>query len=176
MCPQSTWTRGDIIKLFALVLFFSTVRFQVLKAKSTKSTESVENAESNKSAKSTKSAKTTKSTVLQTKADYSRPWQTKAFWYPRCYQHLRCLYFMRSNLPLEFLQKLPPIFLNEGFPKYLHFLRKKSQKKIPKIENFHNFVKGSDISQKILSTSNSKHIAAFFLSILSSLGHPVETS
>ena len=31
MCHQSTWTRGDIIKLFALVLFFSTVRFQVLK-------------------------------------------------------------------------------------------------------------------------------------------------
>ena len=29
MCPQSTWTRGEIIKLFALVLLFSTVRFHV---------------------------------------------------------------------------------------------------------------------------------------------------
>ena len=29
----------------------------------------------------------------QTIADQGRTWQTKAFLYPRCYQHLRCLYF-----------------------------------------------------------------------------------
>ena len=25
--------------------------------------------------------------------DQGRPWQIKAFWNPRCYQHLRCLYY-----------------------------------------------------------------------------------
>ena len=30
-------------------------------------------------------------------ADQGRPWQIKAFWNPRCYQHLRCLYFIFCN-------------------------------------------------------------------------------
>ena len=29
-------------------------------------------------------------------ADQGRPWLIKAFWNPRCYQHLRCLYFFKS--------------------------------------------------------------------------------
>ena len=33
----------------------------------------------------------------QTIADQGRPWQTKAFWNPRCYQHLRCLYYCSIN-------------------------------------------------------------------------------
>ena len=50
----------------------SNVKFFMV-AKSAKSTKSVESA---KSIKSAKSAKTSKSTVLQTKADYSRPWHS----------------------------------------------------------------------------------------------------
>ena len=34
----------------------------------------------------------------QTIADQGRPWQTKAFWNPRCYQHLRCLYCLKYKI------------------------------------------------------------------------------
>ena len=40
----------------------------------------------------------------QTIADQGRPWQTKEFWYPRCYQHLRCLYWM--NISSNWIQQI----------------------------------------------------------------------
>ena len=45
----------------------------------------------------------------QTIADQGRPWQSKAFWNPRCYQHLRCLYYYNRLLLTDF-DKVFPIF------------------------------------------------------------------
>ena len=50
------------------------------------------------SAKPAAASKAEYSRPRQTIADQGRPWQTKAFWNPRCYQHLWCLYWTTYTL------------------------------------------------------------------------------
>ena len=34
-------------------------------------------------------------------ADHGRPWQTKPFWYPRCYQHLWCIFCTQNQIAYQ---------------------------------------------------------------------------